>query len=260
MEICPGNTANKSIPFQDACFDYFTAVNAGMSGKKSESNDTHSYLRHGQIGTSCRQGLQFILSLLKNGKLHNEPSYSASFSTFVSEYCNCPDILKELKAYSTKVLPATESYELKLIAGLEADDEDEEVQNDDVPKTEDTSDTSDTESTDEEDDSSEDMDFTTGDETDTDTATESDTAKPNHRPAIEHKFMLLELGSPVESLSDFLYRDLVSRRISYILKNPPENARPDVLELLKTWKNQWLFIVSIPTIRDFLSKIAIRIS
>lgn len=110
-----------------------------------------------------------------------------------------------------------------------------------------------------------DMDFTSGEDADDDNVDNNKdedlpTKKANHRPEIDPKYMLLELGSPAESLSDYLYRDLVSRRISYILKNPPENARPDVLQLLKVWKNQWLFIVSIPTIRDFLSRIALRIS
>lgn len=84
--------------------------------------------------------------------------------------------------------------------------------------------------------------------------------KVDHRPDIDPKLLLLELASPVEALSDYLYRELVSRRISYILKNPPENARPDVLQFLKAWKSQWLFLVSIPTIRDFLSRVAIRLS
>lgn len=84
--------------------------------------------------------------------------------------------------------------------------------------------------------------------------------KVDHQPEIDPNLMLLELASPKETMSDYLYRETVNRRISNILKNPPENARSNDLLLLKRFKSRWLYLVSISTIRDFLTRISTRLS
>ena len=87
-----------------------------------------------------------------------------------------------------------------------------------------------------------------------------ETEEVDHQPEIDPNLMLLELASPKETQSDYLYRETVNRRISHILRNPPENARPNDLLLLKRFKSRWLYLVSISTIRDFLTRFSLRLS
>lgn len=259
-------------PIQDVCFDIVVTgypgsklsqipFNAGECGK---CHDLMTFVRMvdaGKLralycaGGMCDQFKNFLIYFGYTPQLvnyfSNPVSKCGALESF--KYDNC-----EIKS-----LFANHKY----LAGLAADDsanleDDEDTgQDTDVNKTEASNNSQEDAPNEEEETTSEDMDFTEGDDTgDTSTTNDTEPDKVDRRPEIDPKFMLLELGSPAESLSDFLYRDLVSRRISYVLKNPPENARPDVLQLLKAWKNQWLFIVSIPTIRDFLSRIALRIS
>lgn len=83
-------------------------------------------------------------------------------------------------------------------------------------------------------------------------------AKP--KPLIDPNQMLLELAKGNETLSDYLYKELVARRINALLRNPPENARPNDLLMLKRWRSRWLFLVSVNCIRDFLTRTALRLS
>ena len=90
---------------------------------------------------------------------------------------------------------------------------------------------------------------------------ESDTAEePSEKPEIDPDKMLLELVQPNETLADYIYREMVSRRITAILQNPPESARPNDLLMLKRWKSRWLYLTSIACLRDFLSRVSIRLS
>jgi hypothetical protein len=82
----------------------------------------------------------------------------------------------------------------------------------------------------------------------------------DHKPEVDPKLMLLELASPVETMSDYLFRETISRRISNTLRNPPENARPDQLLLIKRLKSRWLYLISISCLRDFLMKLPLRLS
>ena len=90
--------------------------------------------------------------------------------------------------------------------------------------------------------------------------TDDASQKNDDKPRIDPGMMLLELANPSETMSDYMYRSIVSRRISAILKNPPENAGQDDLLMLKRWRSRWLYIVSIPCIREFISRLAIRLS
>ena len=71
---------------------------------------------------------------------------------------------------------------------------------------------------------------------------------------------MLELAGTKETLSDYIFRETVARRISNLLKNPPENAMPNDLLTLKRWKSRWLFLASVACIRDFLTRISLRLS
>ena len=80
------------------------------------------------------------------------------------------------------------------------------------------------------------------------------------KPPLDPKMMLLELANPTQSMSDYIYREMVARRISYIIKNPPENALPNDILMLKRWRSRWLYLASIACLRDFLSRVSIRLS
>lgn len=89
---------------------------------------------------------------------------------------------------------------------------------------------------------------------------EETTSAEEDKPQIDPKMMLLELVKPSETMSDFLYRELVSRRINAILKNPPENAMPNDLIMLKRWRSRWIYLASVACLRDFLTRVSIRLS
>ena len=80
------------------------------------------------------------------------------------------------------------------------------------------------------------------------------------KPKIDPGKMLLELAKSSETMSDYIYRETVSRRISLILKNPPVNAMPNDLLMLKRWRSRWLYLASISCLRDFLTRVSLRLS
>lgn len=93
--------------------------------------------------------------------------------------------------------------------------------------------------------------------------TESDddsSANVDDKPQIDPQAMLLELNQQDHTLSDYLFRQVVETRISAILKNPPINASPNDLLALKRWKSRWLYLVSMACLRDFLTRVSLRIS
>ena len=99
----------------------------------------------------------------------------------------------------------------------------------------------------------------------TDTGTVVDDTQPEQpaeqeKPEINPDKMLLELASPNETMTDYIYREMISRRITAILQNPPESARPNDLLMLKRWKSRWIYLTSIACLRDFLSRVSIRLS
>lgn len=80
------------------------------------------------------------------------------------------------------------------------------------------------------------------------------------KPHIDPGRMLLELSKPNETMADYIFRETVAKRIEDILKNPPANAMPNDLLMLKRWRSRWLYLVNIPCLRDFLTRISIRLS
>ena len=105
-----------------------------------------------------------------------------------------------------------------------------------------------------------DMSETTSDDTSMDQSDKSVTAEPDKKPQIDPDQMLLELAKPNELMSDYIFREIVARRISNIIKNPPENALPNDLLMLKRWRSRWLYLASISCLRDFLTRVSIRLS
>lgn len=94
----------------------------------------------------------------------------------------------------------------------------------------------------------------------TESLEESEPSEKKVLPEIDPNKMLLELASPSETMSDYIYRETVANRISMILRNPPENAMPNDLLMLKRWRSRWLYLASISCLRDFLTRVSLRLS
>ena len=81
------------------------------------------------------------------------------------------------------------------------------------------------------------------------------------KPQIDPDKMLLELSNPQsEPMTDYVYREIVAQRISNLIKQPPRNARPNDIVMLKRWKSRWLYLASIACLRDFLTRVSLRLS
>lgn len=94
----------------------------------------------------------------------------------------------------------------------------------------------------------------------TDATQEEDKPAEDKKPHIDPDRMLLELANPNQSMSDYIFREMVARRISEVLKNPPQNAMPNDLLMLKRWRSRWLYLVNVPCLRDFLTRLSLRLS
>lgn len=255
---------------QDVCFDLVSynldCDELNCTREPFESRKTYSFTKE----------INALARMVNSGKLSPVPNngdrsahWIAPFITLcgadaelVNYITNPPDIITANEALSFKKSVFSTLIDERIIPGLEADDTPFDDNNDTDQNTNDAT-SGDTDSNDMTDDTGGDSldDLDTGDSGESDNVDAEEAAeKVEHRPEIDPKMMILELTSPAVALSDYLYRDLVARRITYVLKNPPANAKPEVLQILKAWKSQWLFLVSIPTLRDFLSRIAIRLS
>ena len=71
--------------------------------------------------------------------------------------------------------------------------------------------------------------------------------------------LLMELAKPNESFSDHLYRRLVMERLTCVIKNPPRAMPTSEILLMKRWMSLWVNLVSIQTIRDFLSRLSFQL-
>jgi len=157
----------------------------------------------------------------------------------------------------------------KFAVGLEALDDADKKKDDSDDDTDNTDDTDTTDDTNSDDTGTDDQTDNDADGTDlgTDDSTGMDMSQPvedkpaeNVRPQIDPGKMLLELANPSDSMSDYIYRETVSRRIASLLKNPPENAMPNDLLMLKRWRSRWLYLASIACLRDFLTRVSLRLS
>lgn len=265
---------------QDVCFDLVTSAGSHDATARSSLASNLSNANKMRLETS----LTLLAQMAKSnhlGRIHNVEDSSMKFvitelmsrcgaSAQLVNYFTKPVqaiTMAEARAFDSSIWADLIDSRLSHISGMEAldeevDDTEDEDTSDDTEQ-EDTASDKPSEDAADEDDNEADTDEEQDDDSSDDSAEDEDKGEPgkvDHRPDIDPKLMLLELASPVEALSDYLYRELVSRRISYILKNPPKNADPEVLHFLKAWKSQWLYLVSIPTIRDFISRITIRLS
>lgn len=171
-------------------------------------------------------------------------------SNLVNYFTKPVTVIASVEAYEYRNSPYINMTTDRLEAAMEAVDQDapEDDASDEVEETEDTSTSTTNDLTSED---------TLGDDTLTDDTSADEEDK---KPPIDPKMMLLELANPTQPMSDFIYREMVARRISYIIKNPPENAMPNDILMLKRWRSRWLYLASVACLRDFLSRVSIRLS
>lgn len=89
-----------------------------------------------------------------------------------------------------------------------------------------------------------------------DSFTPDDTSPPPRDPTK----LLIELARSDETFPDYMYRQLVSARIRDFLNNTPKNLPTKEVLLLKKWLTHWINLVSVNTIKDFLSRLSFRLN
>ena len=65
---------------------------------------------------------------------------------------------------------------------------------------------------------------------------------------------LLELAKSDEKFSDHMYRKLLTERMINVVKNPPHHMSKAQISLLKSWLTYWINLVSIASLKSFLTK------
>lgn len=70
---------------------------------------------------------------------------------------------------------------------------------------------------------------------------------------------LIELAKPVEGLSDYLYRRLVLQRMLTVINNPPTSLTTAELVIMKRWVTYWINLLSVASIKDFLSRLSFQL-
>lgn len=223
----------------DVCYDLVT----GSSFTKSNAG---ALVDHDTF-------IQLIQSLIAEGQLlpcQDSELFGALIDTMgadpkVINYFVKPDeAITGEEAFAFRKSVYSTLFADKFIAGMEADDaatEDptEEETGDDVEETDDANVDSEQEPM---------------------SDTEPMSAEEPEKPDIDPDKMLLELAQPNETMADYIYREMVNQRITALLQNPPESARPNDLLMLKRWKTRWLYLTSIACLRDFLSRVSLRLS
>ena len=144
--------------------------------------------------------------------------------------------------------------------GMEAIDDTESTTDEEDVKSEDSQENEDEDTSEESKDDTTESDSNEDTNSDNQDEVEKTQKQDIHKPSIDPTMMLLEMASPDETLSDYIFRETVSMRIDNFLKNPPENASPNDLLMLKRWRSSWMWLTSISCLKDFLTRLSLRLS
>lgn len=227
------------------------------SRHKKQTVDNHPSIERGTV-----QGIHYILDMLKTLVADNrigDPEDTSVFSEFLAKSGQYPQELVNYFAKPVNEITATEAYAYRsselssfmpdrFKAGLESSTSETGGSSDDatLPDGVDTSDPST-----EDNDSFGNIDPQGGD----DSSTLSTDTLPKRNPLL----LLLELATPDERLSDYLYRRLVMERIAAIVANPPLGIPTEELLLMKRYMTLWINLLSVASIKDFLSRLSFQL-
>lgn len=242
---------NPTIGLPRICFDLVTGSSyvkdAGL--KRSEIYSLDQFLDW--VKTAVASGhLKPISDYDLFGKLL---AMAGEDSEIVNYFTKPVNSILATEAYAFRHSDYASLVKDRVLAGLEAADDDD-VDTDIIDSTDAEEDDADADSVE---DTDTDADL---DDTNDDTSEDSSETAESDKAPIDPTKMLLELNVNDPNLKDYLLRDIVARRIASILKNPPENARPNDLLLLKRWQSRWLYLTSIACLKDFLMRLPIRLS
>ena len=232
------------VPMSDVCFDLVT----GSTFTQSSSGSTTSY--------DADDFFKTVAKMVENGRLRNVQDKG-----LFGELLQRVGSSQELIGYFTKpvnAITAAEAFAFRnsifaslvddRITGMEAAEDDPAVADPNLDATGDPGDTGTS------------PDPAVDPALDTPSDTSDDTKESEAKPSIDPNKMLLEIAKPDEPMSDYIFRDMIARRISNVIKNPPENAMPNDLLMLKRWRSRWLYLVSTPCLRDFLTRVSLRLT
>ena len=261
--VIANSTGNIDVAIADICFDMVT----GSSYVSPSPSGSERIVDLASFKTS-------LFNLIKSGKLQS-PKDSKLFGDLLSRIGESCDLVN----YFTKDINHISSQEAfafrksilagiikdRFLVSMEADDEEapaDDGNTDDANAADTGADgTDDTADTANADDASPDLggtDELAGGASDPNDAED----KPEKvKPQIDPNKMLLELANPQsEPMTDYIYREIVAQRITNLIKQPPRNARPNDIVMLKRWKSRWLYLASIACLRDFLTRVSLRLS
>ena len=240
----------------DVCFDLVTESAWVSTGKNHIIEDQDDFI-------------EFCKSLVQQHLIQDINDYA-----LFGELLRLLNVSEEIVNYFIKPITTIQSTEAlafrnsiyaefvkdRFEYGMEAIDDTESTTDEEDVKSEDS------QENEEEDTSEESKDDTTESDSNEDTDSDNqdeveETQKQDiHKPSIDPTMMLLEMASPDETLSDYIFRETVSMRIDNFLKNPPENASPNDLLMLKRWRSSWMWLTSISCLKDFLTRLSLRLS
>ena len=261
--VIANSTGNIDVAIADICFDMVT----GSSYVSPSPSGSERIVDLASFKAS-------LFNLIKSGKLQS-PKDSKLFGDLLSRIGESCDLVN----YFTKDINHISSQEAfafrksilagiikdRFLVSMEADDEEapaDDGNTDDANAADTGADgTDDTADTANADDASPDLggtDELAGGASDPNDAED----KPEKvKPQIDPNKMLLELANPQsEPMTDYIYREIVAQRITNLIKQPPRNARPNDIVMLKRWKSRWLYLASIACLRDFLTRVSLRLS
>lgn len=255
--------ANVGCTVADICYDL--VVGSSYVTAKGDSGFTPNSISRADFHLF----MDALRSAIQDGRITFSTETQELFGELLKHIGEKPEIINYFMKPITQVTASEASAFRKseyahfitdrFIFGQEAADEDADADTSDEEDT--TTDEADTTDTD-----TPETGLAEGDElgdTTTDALGEDESeqsAEKKDKPQIDPNQMLLELAQPNETISDYLFREMVARRIGYIIKNPPQNAMPNDILMLKRWRSRWLYLTSISCLRDFLTRVSIRLS
>lgn len=241
---------NPTVGLPRICFDLVTGSSyvkdAGL--KRSEIYSLDQFLNW--VKTAVASG--HLKPISDYDLFGNLLAMAGENSEIVNYFTKPVNSILATEAYAFRHSDYASLVEDRVLAGLEAAEDD--VDTDIVDSTEAEEDDADADSVE---DTATDAAL---DDTNDDTLEDSSETAESDKAPIDPNKMLLELNVNDPNLKDYLLRDIVARRIASILRNPPENARPNDLLLLKRWQSRWLYLTSIACLKDFLMRLPIRLS
>lgn len=270
--VMTNSSVTPELRIADVCFDMVTGSSyAPRSAGLRVSSEVHAFFNFLKEAVQTNR----LAGVKDHGLFGELLSRCGEDPNIVNYFAKPVTLISSAEAFAFRKSAYATFIEDRFVSGMEAVDENAETdEGSEGDSSEDKAD--DTKDTDEQSSDEKDSDDDSSAET-TDTDPEkvpeelkedestsddddADKKKTDKKPTIDPQKMLIELASPDETMSEYIFRETVARRISDILRNPPENARPNDLLMLKRWRSRWLYLASISCLRDFLTRVSIRLS